>query len=151
MAKLKSFLTVLRRKLLFFVIWPLAFKVSSLRPIDEKLILFAFNKNYTKMPDNMTALYDHLLNKGYDCRIMQAPQNAVKRILFDISFQMYYARCKCVFVTDNFDPIYAHKPNKGTKVVQLWHACGAFKKWGYSTLDLAWGGSREDMLRFPMQ
>ena len=150
MAKLKSFLTVFRRKLLFFVIWPLAFKVSSLRPIDEKLILFAFNKNYTKMPDNMTALYDHLLNKGYDCRIMQAPQNAVKRILFDISFQMYYARCKCVFVTDNFDPIYAHKPNKGTKVVQLWHACGAFKKWGYSTLDLAWGGSREDMLRFPM-
>ena len=70
MAKLKSFLTVFRRKLLFFVIWPLAFKVSSLRPIDEKLILFAFNKNYTKMPDNMTALYDHLLNKGYDCRII---------------------------------------------------------------------------------
>ena len=150
MAKLKSFINILRRKLFFFTVWPLAFKLFSFKPIDEKLILFAFSKNYTSMPDNLTGLYEHLKNKGYNCKIMQAPQNAVKRILFDITFQKYYARCKCVFITDNFDPLYAHKPNKGTKVIQLWHACGAFKKWGYSTLDLAWGGSREDMLRFPM-
>ena len=81
---------------------------------------------------------------------MHSPKNPLKRFLFGITFQKYYARCKCVFLTDNFDPLYAHQPRKGTKVIQLWHACGAFKKWGYSTLDLAWGGSREDMLRFPM-
>lgn len=150
MAKLKSFINIFRRKLFFYIVWPLAFKLFSFKPIDEKLILFAFSKNYTSMPDNLTGLYEHLKDKGYNCKIMQAPQNAVKRILFDITFQKYYARCKCVFITDNFDPLYAHKPNKGTKVIQLWHACGAFKKWGYSTLDLAWGGSREDMLRFPM-
>ena len=150
MAKLKSFINILRRKIFFYIVWPLAFRLFSFKPIDEKLILFAFSKNYTNMPDNLTGLYEHLKDKGYNCKIMQAPQNVVKRILFDITFQKYYARCKCVFITDNFDPLYAHKPNKGTKVIQLWHACGAFKKWGYSTLDLAWGGSREDMLRFPM-
>ncbi len=150
MAKLKSFINILRRKIFFYIVWPLAFRLFSFKPIDEKLILFAFSKNYTSMPDNLTGLYEYLKDKGYNCKIMQAPQNAVKRILFDITFQKYYARCKCVFITDNFDPLYAHKPNKGTKVIQLWHACGAFKKWGYSTLDLAWGGSREDMLRFPM-
>lgn len=150
MAKLKLFINILRRKIFFYIVWPLAFRLFSFKPIDEKLILFAFSKNYTSMPDNLTGLYEHLKDKGYNCKIMQAPQNAVKRILFDITFQKYYARCKCVFITDNFDPLYAHKPNKGTKVIQLWHACGAFKKWGYSTLDLAWGGSREDMLRFPM-
>lgn len=150
MAKLKSFINIFRRKLFFYIVWPLAFRLFSFKPIDEKLILFAFSKNYTSMPDNLTGLYEHLKDKGYNCKIMQAPQNAVKRILFDITFQKYYARCKCVFITDNFDPLYAHKPNKGTKVIQLWHACGAFKKWGYSTLDLAWGGSRENMLRFPM-
>lgn len=150
MAKLKSFINILRRKIFFYIVWPLAFRLFSFKPIDEKLILFAFSKNYTSMPDNLTGLYEYLKDKGYNCKIMQAPQNAVKRILFDITFQKYYARCKCVFITDNFDPLYAHKPNKDTKVIQLWHACGAFKKWGYSTLDLAWGGSREDMLRFPM-
>ena len=150
MAKFISFINILRRKFFFFIVWPLAFKFFSLDPIDEKLIVFAFSKNYTQMPDNMIGLYEYLSKKGYKCKIMQAPQSALKRILFDITFQKYYAQCKCVFVTDNFDPLYAHKPNKGTKVIQLWHACGAFKKWGYSTLDLAWGGSREDMLRFPM-
>ncbi len=150
MAQIKSFINILRRKLFFYVIWPLAFRLFSFKPIDEKLVLFAFSKNYTAMPDNLTALYDYLKNEGYNCRIMQAPQSALKRVVFDIMFQKYYARCKCVFITDNFDPLYAHKPNNGTKVIQLWHACGAFKKWGYSTLDLAWGGSREDMLRFPM-
>ena len=150
MAKIVSFINILRRKLFFYVIWPLAFKLSSFKPIEEKLILFAFSKNYTQMPDNLTGLYKYLSEKGYNCKIMQAPQSSLKRILFDITFQRYYARCKCVFITDNFDPLYAHEPNEGTKVIQLWHACGAFKKWGYSTLDLAWGGSREDMLRFPM-
>ncbi|MBO5421819.1 MAG: CDP-glycerol glycerophosphotransferase family protein [Clostridia bacterium] len=150
MAKFKSFINILRRKFFFYVVWPLAFTIFSLKPIDEKLILFAFSKNYTQMPDNLMGLYEYLKNKGYNCKIMQAPQNALKRILFDIVFQKYYATCKCVFITDNFDQLYAHKPRKGTKVIQLWHACGAFKKWGYSTLDLAWGGSREDMLRFPM-
>lgn len=147
---MKKKLTNLRRLIFFYVIWRIAFKIGSLLPSDNRLILFAFSKNYTEMPDNLSGIYAYLKDKGYNCMIMQSPQNAVKRIIFDVKFQVYYARCKCVFVTDNFDPLYSNKPNSGTRVVQLWHACGAFKKWGYSTLDLKWGGSREDMLRFPM-
>lgn len=150
MKSIKKKLTLFRRKILFFWLWPLAFNLYKNKPINEKLVLFAFSKNYTEMPDNMVGIYNFLKERGFDCRIMQSPQNAIKRILFDFSFQKYYAQCKCVFITDNFDPLYAHQPKKGTKVIQLWHACGAFKKWGYSTLDLPWGGSREDMLRFPM-
>ena len=146
----KKKLVILRRKILFFWLWPLAFNLCKKKPINEKLILFAYSKNYTEMPDNMTGIYDFLSERGYDCRIMQSPQNPLKRILFDFKFQKLYAQCKCVFITDNFDPVYAHQPKKGTRVIQLWHACGAFKKWGYSTLDLPWGGKREDMLRFPM-
>lgn len=147
---MKKIITNIRRWILFYIVWRIAFKLASLKPIDEKLVLFPFSKNYGDMPDNLRGLYAYLSDKGYNCKIMQAPQNAVKRILFGIEFQKYYARCKCVFITDNFDPLYANQPNKGTRVVQLWHACGAFKKWGYSTLDLKWGGSRKDMLRFPM-
>lgn len=122
----------------------------SLKPVDEKLMTFAYNKNYTTMPDNLRFVYDYMKAKGYKCHIAAAPQSSLKRILFGITFQKYYARSKCIFVTDHFDQIYASKPRKGTRVIQLWHACGAFKKWGFSTLDLKWGGSRKDMLRFPM-
>lgn len=150
MNSIKKKIVLLRRKILFFWLWPMAFNLFSKKPINEKLILFAYNQNYDNLPDNMAGIFDFLKERGYDCRIMHSPKNPLKRFLFGITFQKYYARCKCVFLTDNFDPLYAHQPRKGTKVIQLWHACGAFKKWGYSTLDLAWGGSREDMLRFPM-
>lgn len=150
MNELKKKLVLLRRKILFFWLWPMAFNFFSKKPINEKLILFAYNQNYDSLPDNMAGIFDFLKERGYDCRIMHSPKSSLKRFLFGITFQKYYARCKCVFLTDNFDPLYAHQPRKGTKVIQLWHACGAFKKWGYSTLDLPWGGSREDMLRFPM-
>lgn len=150
MNNIKKKIMLFRRRLLFFFIWPVAFNIFSKKPIDEKLMLFAYNKNYSSMPDNMVGIYEFLKSKGYDCRIMNSPSNPIKRFISGITFQKYYARCKCVFLTDNFDPVYAHQPRKGTKVIQLWHACGAFKKWGFSTLDLAWGGSRRDMLRFPM-
>lgn len=150
MKDLKKKLVLLRRRILFFLIWPAMFNFYAKKPINEKLMLFVFNKNYTSLPDNMIGIYNFLKERGYDCRIMQSPSSSLKRFLFGITFQKYYAQSKCVFLTDNFDPLYAHQPRKGTKVIQLWHACGAFKKWGFSTLDLAWGGTREDFLRFPM-
>lgn len=150
MKKLKKALVRLRRKFLFFFLWPMVFSIFSKKPINPKLIVFAYNKNYSSLPDNMVGIYKYLKSEGYDCRIIGAPSIPLKRFLSDIAFQKYYATCKCVFLTDNFDPVYAHQPRKGTKVIQLWHACGAFKKWGYSTLDLSWGGNRKDMLSFPM-
>ena len=134
MNELKKKLVLLRRRILFFWLWPMAFNFFAKKPINEKLILFAYNQNYDTLPDNMVGIYDFLKDKGYDCRIMNSPKSSLKRFLFGISFQKYYAQCKCVFLTDNFDPLYAHQPQKGTKVIQLWHACGAFKSLGFERL-----------------
>lgn len=150
MNKIKKMLVILRRRILFFFLWPLCFDLFKKKPVKKKLILFAYNKNYTEMPDNMVGLYDYFKKKGYDCKIMNSPQSGIKRLFFNFKFEKYYAQSKCVFLTDNFDPAYAHAPREDSLVVQLWHACGAFKKWGYSTLDLAWGGDKKTMLAFPM-
>jgi CDP-ribitol ribitolphosphotransferase len=40
-------------------------------------------------------------------------------------------------------------PRKGTEIIQLWHGCGAFKRWGYSTIDLGWGASARTYRWFP--
>lgn len=42
----------------------------------------------------------------------------------------HIARAKYVFLNDNFMPMAYAKPSKNTVVVQLWHAQGAFKKFG---------------------
>lgn len=36
-----------------------------------------------------------------------------------------------------------------TKIVNLWHACGAFKKWGRSTSDLLFGDTSRTLDRYP--
>jgi CDP-glycerol glycerophosphotransferase (TagB/SpsB family) len=45
-----------------------------------------------------------------------------------------------VFIVDDyFFPIYVITPRAGTTIIQTWHACGAFKKIGYSVLDKSFG------------
>lgn len=150
MGSIKQKLILFVKKALFFHIWPFVFNLYSRRPIDEKLVIFAYNRNYNSMPDNMKSIFDCLKGRGYNCVVAASPKNGLKRLFFNFSFQKKYAVCKCVFLTDNFDPVYVHEPRAGTKVIQLWHACGAFKKWGYSTADLAWGADKKSLSTFPM-
>lgn len=138
------------KKFLFYFIWKIAYHLACIFPVNKKLIIFAFNQNYSQMPDNMVPLYNQLKAKGYKCKIINSPVKVINRMIYETFFQFVYARARCVFVTDYFFPIYANNPRKGTKVIQLWHACGAFKKWGYSTIDLAWGGTRQQIMEFPM-
>ncbi|MBQ9068424.1 MAG: CDP-glycerol glycerophosphotransferase family protein [Eggerthellaceae bacterium] len=59
------------------------------------------------------------------------------------------ARARCIFLCDSSDLVSALPLREETRVVQLWHACGAFKKWGMSTADSLFGESRADQLRHP--
>jgi CDP-ribitol ribitolphosphotransferase len=51
----------------------------------------------------------------------------------------HLATARLFVVDDYFFPIYAIRPRPGTTIVQTWHACGAFKKVGYSVLDKSFG------------
>src|SRR6476620_6279579 len=51
----------------------------------------------------------------------------------------YLATARVFIVDDYFFPIYVIRPRAGTTIIQTWHACGAFKKVGYSVLDKSFG------------
>jgi CDP-ribitol ribitolphosphotransferase len=52
----------------------------------------------------------------------------------------YYLATSRVFIVDDyFFPIYVIRPREGATIIQTWHACGAFKKVGYSVLDKSFG------------
>lgn len=94
--------------------------------------------------------------RGMHCTEMLIPAGAgsisarAAEFRQNIRFQREYATSKLVFVEDAFFPLFANHPRKGTEVIQLWHACGAFKKWGYSTADLKWGADRKSLERYPI-
>lgn len=45
---------------------------------------------------------------------------------------VHLATARLFVVDDYFFPMYVVRPRPGTTYVQVWHACGAFKKFGYS-------------------
>ena len=53
----------------------------------------------------------------------------------------HLARSRVFIVDDYYFPIYPIRPRPGTTIVQTWHACGAFKKFGYSVLDKSFGAN----------
>jgi CDP-ribitol ribitolphosphotransferase len=56
----------------------------------------------------------------------------------------YYLATSRVFIVDDyFFPIYVIHPRQGTTIIQTWHACGAFKKVGYSLVDKTFGADEE--------
>lgn len=146
---MKRKISFFRRLIVFYIIWPVCFRLGCILPVKKNQAVFAYNKHYSSLPDNMVELKKIYENAGWKCIEYGNEENAFQRLIGDIRFQFIYARSAVIFITDNFDPLYACKPRKGTRVVQLWHACGAFKKWGYSTLDSSWGGERKTWEIFP--
>lgn len=60
------------------------------------------------------------------------------------------ATAKYVFM-DEASIVFGSLPiREETIVTQLWHGCGAFKKFGMSTADLIFGSTRKDMIRYPI-
>ena len=49
------------------------------------------------------------------------------------------ATSRVVIVDDYFFPIYPVKKRSGVTIIQVWHACGAFKRFGRATLASEWG------------
>jgi len=60
------------------------------------------------------------------------------------------ADAEYIFLNDSSSLVSCLPVRKETKVIQLWHACGAFKKFGYSLSGKKYGMERAQLDRFPM-
>jgi CDP-ribitol ribitolphosphotransferase len=62
----------------------------------------------------------------------------------------HLATARLFVVDDYFFPMYAIRPRRGTRFVQVWHACGAFKRFGYGTADKSFGADEAALAEFPI-
>lgn len=64
--------------------------------------------------------------------------------IFHMLKSIYALATSRYFIIDDFYfPVYVIKPRKGTDIIQLWHAVGAFKKFGLSIVNKSFGPSKE--------
>lgn len=126
---------ILFKMLCQHVIFPLVYFFNRLRPVDKKLIILA-DSHHDTCPEHMEYLRRYLMESDY--RVEECFFNiytvgkweAFKRM---VSFMAKYPTAGTVVICDYFLPIASCNKKKKTKVVQLWHGCGAFKKFGYNS------------------
>ena len=158
--KFVAWLSPRRKDFLYYKLWPYYQRKYSRKPIDEKKVVLAYSHFYKEMPDNLRCIKAELEKKGYTCVVINKAEFANSHKNFWINelakcfcckeFFEEYATAKALFLTDYFFPAFACKPREGQSVVQLWHGCGAFKKWGYSTAEKKWGASKKELDRYPI-
>lgn len=120
--------------------------------IDPKRALFV-NGKLEMVPDAFSIIMPYLENHyGMDVRFAGLGQQVVgygeyNRRCLELMDEM--AGAALVFLEDASDVVSCVPLREETKVVQLWHACGAFKKWGMSTSELKFGNTAANIRRHP--
>lgn len=143
----------LKRFILLAIIYPVVYKWYSRKPINDNKILL-IEPEFDKLSNNYTVLYDTLRqNYDFDIHIHLLHDH------FSKSKVDFYKRCihlikdiataQYAFMDFGCDVLGRISFRKETQIVQLWHACGAFKKFGFSTAELIFGTTRKEMNAYP--
>ena len=135
MAVRKSAFKQYVKQILQKTLLPFWYRQGCRKGIDKKLVVFA-DSNGDTLPESMRPLMKELKRRGMKVRVMCCDFSScgIRRMLgFMRSFMYSYARASAVVVCNYFVPVNACKKRRETKVVQLWHSCGALKKFGFSS------------------
>jgi CDP-ribitol ribitolphosphotransferase len=105
------------------------------RPVRPGLIIFA-DGHHDCLPTEMQLLYARLSLSPESKTLLvlcrdYARLGAVALLADAIRFMKLYAVADTVILRDYFLPVSSCRKRHETKVIQLWHACGAYKKFGF--------------------
>ena len=120
------------------IVLPVCYVTGRFRKIDPMLVVFA-DAHHNTRPASMEVLYRKLKKDGTwkitETYLDYGTAGAAAVARHSIGFMKLYAQAGCVVICDNFLPAASCRKRKGTKVIQLWHACGCYKKFGYDAKD----------------
>ena len=126
---------ILFKMLCQHIIFPIVYFFNRIRPVDKKLIILA-DSHHDACPEHMTYLRKLLMESDYKVEehffniYTIGKWEAFKKM---VAFMPRYAVAGTVVICDYFLPVASCNKKKKTRVVQLWHGCGAFKKFGYNS------------------
>ncbi|MFJ8263049.1 CDP-glycerol glycerophosphotransferase family protein [Rummeliibacillus sp. NPDC094406] len=131
------------------VIFQYCYKIMTIfRPIQKNKVVIPLYRQKV-LEGNLKAVYDELKKSQPQLEFQFIiPSNKTNLKLFkEIA---YISNAEYILLDDYYLPIYLIQPRKGTNVVQLWHAAGAFKKFGYSTVNTKFGPSSDYLKAIPV-
>ena len=135
-----------------YKVFPEYYNARKNRPIDENKVLI-IDAQYDHLTDSFQLLYDELTQKyNYDVKTIFLLKPYVPiTVYYDNVFKMLdeLSTAKYVFVNLANEVIAGLDLRPETTITNLWHACGAFKRFGISTADKIFGPSAESYEKHP--
>ncbi len=131
------------KKLAQKVILPFCYFINRPKKVIEGRIVLA-DAHHDSCPIHMSRVREALKQNGYDLEewyVDLSKYGAFAGLREMCRFMKVYAQAEYVIVCDNFLPVASCNKKAKTTVIQLWHGCGAFKKFGYDTIEDCFGYS----------
>ncbi|MEK5444557.1 CDP-glycerol glycerophosphotransferase family protein [Fredinandcohnia sp. FSL W7-1320] len=119
------------------------YRLFCLLPLKHKRILFASDSR-SELSGNFKYIYEEMIIKNLDLDYRFALKDSIdtKKTFKEIAILAYLLATSRFILIDDFYPmVYPLKIRKGADLIQVWHAAGAFKKFGYSRMGLPGGPS----------
>lgn len=133
----------------------ISYKISKIFPVKNKITFATYRT--TELDGNFKFIYNKINedNLDYKCNMLFKKYNSsllgkADYLLHMISAGYHMATSKFFIIDDYYFPVYAIKPRKENKFIQVWHACGAFKKFGYSVIGKGYGASDDYIEDIPI-
>lgn len=137
--------------LVFKLMYPICYFLSRLQPVKYKKIVFVEN-HADQLSDNFILLKKAFELKNYDISVHYLSVSSSgwgEIVLKSLRLIWDMGSARCVFLNESNSLFGAFTIRKETKLIQVWHACGAFKKWGFSVADKTFGDNQRELEKFP--
>ncbi|MFD1172399.1 CDP-glycerol glycerophosphotransferase family protein [Oceanobacillus picturae] len=112
-------------------------------PINSKKVVFASDSR-SELNGNFYFVYEELHKRNLNLKIkfvFNERINNKKTVLDLIKSAFHFATSKVILLDDFYPLIYPLKIRKNADLIQIWHAAGAFKTFGYSRIGRPGGPS----------
>lgn len=136
----------------FRILYTGIYSIYAKKPVQENKVLFvevrepaisnSFRLLYDQIrKDKRCRVHTHYLRSGFVGKLEYVRRCTA--MLKDL------ADAKYVFLNEGCNVIGSIPMRAETILTQTWHACGAFKKFGFSTAELKYGETAQEMKKYP--
>lgn len=140
-----NFNRILTRKIIF----PIIYHFNAVKPIKDDKVIF-LEIRFGELTDSYRELFNYLV-RGYQmdihCHFLrQGFVNNRQELKRQIDFIKDAATARYLIYNDSSDTQGSFKVRRGTHAMNVWHAAGAFKKFGNSTADKIYNDGKKGIV-----
>lgn len=147
----KKMLKKLARFASLKIILPAVYARAAKAPVEPERVVF-LEISADHLTDSFAQLYDAVQARGKRPELICIHDGSVGGVQYlknCIAMLRSIATAPVVFINEASNVTSCVRMRPETKLIQTWHGCGAFKKFGFSTASLAWGISGKEMEQYP--